>query len=120
MNAYIRGDNPLTDYTKDYGQYIGYLRSFVTWAQQPSKSKCAYKVKRYNFKISEKSEYQWLYLVATFAKPEAHFKVLLKTDPPDSDHEVETSRANPFCSEQNYSSWGMVHKKAFLLTKIPE
>ena len=118
MNAYLRGNTPLTDYTWSYGP-SGYLWGFVCWGQQPRKSKCPYKVRRYNFRIAEKSENPWLYLVATYAEPGVHFKVRLQSKA-DPDQDVKTNKNNPYCADQKYYNWGTVWRQDLILTNIPK
>jgi len=118
MNAYLRGDNPLTDYTSSYGP-SGYLRGFVSWGQQPRKeTSCNERARRFNFTISPKSEHPWLYLVATYARPDTAFRVLLKSRA-DSDEEVKSSTQDAYCPSRKGFTWGSVWKKDFLLTLIP-
>lgn len=117
MNAYLRGDNPLTDYKYSYGP-SGYLRNFVCHNQQPRKSSCEYQARRFNFTISPKSEHPWLYLIATYAKPNTSFKVLLKSQA-DRDKEVESSTRDAYCPERKGNYWGTVYEDDFLLTLIP-
>ncbi|MEW6673128.1 MAG: hypothetical protein AB1427_15595 [Thermodesulfobacteriota bacterium] len=118
LNAYLRGDNPLSDYTYSYGPG-GFLRGFVSWGQQPGKESCEYQVRRYNFTIAPESQQPWLYLVATYAKPGTQFKVLLKSRA-DDDEDVSGNTASPYCPKRKGHTWGQVWKQKFLLTKIPE
>lgn len=117
MNAYLRGDNPLSDYTASY-RPSGYLGGFVSWAQQPNKSSCQYQARRFNFTISPKSKSPWLYVVATYARPNSAFKVLLKSRA-DSDAEVASNTQNAYCPKRKGFTWGSVFKKDFLLTHVP-
>ncbi|MBW2544674.1 MAG: hypothetical protein JRD43_04265 [Deltaproteobacteria bacterium] len=117
MNAYLRGDNPLSDYTASY-RPSGYINGFVSWRQQPRNSSCEYQARRDSFTISPKSEHPWLYLVATYARPDTSFIVLLNSKA-DSDEEVRSSTQDAYCPQRKGFTWGQVWKKELLLTLIP-
>ena len=75
-NAYVRGDNPLTNYTSSWGDTRGVTTGFVFWFQQPHKWQCPAVTRRINITISPRSTSPYLYVIATSMAPHSGSRLL--------------------------------------------